>query len=178
MLGIRTGASLRGIPLVVSCYYEALENLSISLDLVRTKLYCLRATIHCCYCCLYFIFSANPVRRSKELRGGRRFSSLGFISAPFVLSEITIAELICLRIQFLFRSSESKPYWTHVQQILFSYLLEMFYCLLVSRGFEFAKSWHKGWIEIVPNYFCNTFLSARRLFFSHEGNLDLLHNRS
>ena len=37
------------------------------------------------------------MRRSEELCGGRRFSSLGFISAPFVLSEIKIGELICLR---------------------------------------------------------------------------------
>ena len=35
------------------------------------KLYCLVAwTVHCYYC-LYSIFSANPVRRFEELRGGR-----------------------------------------------------------------------------------------------------------
>ena len=41
----------------------------ISLDLVSTKLCCFRARVHC-YCCLYIIFSANPVRRSEELRDG------------------------------------------------------------------------------------------------------------
>ena len=41
----------------------------ISLDLVSTKLYCFRARD-----CLYIIFSANPVRRSEELRGDPRGS--------------------------------------------------------------------------------------------------------
>ena len=41
----------------------------ISLDLFSTKLYCFRARVHCYYC-LYITFSANPVTRSEELRGG------------------------------------------------------------------------------------------------------------
>ena len=40
----------------------------ISLDLVGRKLYWFRARVPC-YHCLYTIFSTNPVRRSKELRG-------------------------------------------------------------------------------------------------------------
>ena len=50
--------------------HEALREPLILLDLVGTKLYCFRATVHC-YHCLYIIFSANPVRRSEEFRGGR-----------------------------------------------------------------------------------------------------------
>ena len=34
----------------------------------NTKFYCFRARLHCYYC-LYNIFSANTVRRSKALRG-------------------------------------------------------------------------------------------------------------
>ena len=41
----------------------------ISLDLDSTKLYCFRTRVHCYYC-LSIVFSTNPVRRSKELRGG------------------------------------------------------------------------------------------------------------
>ena len=47
---------------------SSLEHL-ISLDLVSTKLYCLRARVHCYYCLCYH-FLSNPVRRSEELRGG------------------------------------------------------------------------------------------------------------
>ena len=47
---------------------SSLEHL-ISLDLVGTKLYCFRDRLHC-YHCMNIIFSINPVRRSKELRGG------------------------------------------------------------------------------------------------------------
>ena len=46
----------------------------ISLDLVCTKLYCFRASVDC-YHCLY-IFSANPVRRSEELRGDQKNSQM------------------------------------------------------------------------------------------------------
>ena len=48
----------------------------ISLDLVSRKLYCFRARVHCYYC-LYIIFSAIPVRRPEELRGGPHFHSNG-----------------------------------------------------------------------------------------------------
>jgi len=41
----------------------------ISLDLVGTKFYCFRARLHCYYCLMYNIFSANTVRPSKALRG-------------------------------------------------------------------------------------------------------------
>ena len=40
----------------------------ISLDLVRKKLYCFRARVHCYYC-WYIIFFANSVRRFEELYG-------------------------------------------------------------------------------------------------------------
>ena len=42
----------------------------ISLDFVGTKLYCLRARVHCYFCLyMYIIFPTNPVRRSEELWG-------------------------------------------------------------------------------------------------------------
>ena len=43
----------------------------ISLDLVGTKLYSFSARVHC-YHFLHIILSSNPVRRSKELRGGAK----------------------------------------------------------------------------------------------------------
>ena len=53
----------------------------ISLDLVSRKLYCFRARIHCiCYYCFYIIFSANPVRRPEELRGGPTLARPDFLS--------------------------------------------------------------------------------------------------
>ena len=47
----------------------------ILLDLVCTKLYCFKAIVHCYYC-LYIIYSANPVRRSEELRGDQKNSQM------------------------------------------------------------------------------------------------------
>ena len=51
-------------------------NNEVSMNPVVTKLSETSNLIGSCYYCLYIIFSANPVRHSKELRGGPMNPSL------------------------------------------------------------------------------------------------------
>ena len=122
----------------------------ISLDLVGTKLYSFKARVYCCYC-LYIIFSANPLRCSKELRGNLHAKRSGMLVGghwfkPIKENNLGVTQGLCdLNYQPVFRKGTlaGRPYPTdasfvswqeHFKPIL-SCQFDPTQTLIVSRGF-------------------------------------------
>ena len=113
----------------------------ISLDLVGTKLYCFKARVHF-YHWLYFIFSANPVRRSEELRGGPPNHRI--VLEPFLVP-FDCNTLLLPRLSLIFKAQPTKKCvlryrQSNVRRLLqvFDYCRALFRCLNCTQRFDYS----------------------------------------